>query len=577
MNTLPTKPYPPEIGMTLSSSKKHVFYEIIEKLSHGGFGITYKVVEHGGESDGAIRVAKLPNLDIKKYSVEDIKDRIRQGNHSIESEMQALSDLSGTEGVASILDLSGEPWTFTKYGSREFIMVFHTIYEFIEGDDIDKWCEKNYGNEEGKFKGIGDSAVWFSLARSLFTILDKVHHRRVVHGDIWPPNIRIDLDESPVIIDFGQAWSLERIFGRDADNHQSHPYLAPERNVAGSYKKRWYATADIYSMGGVLFYLATGYAPPILEKKRKSNRELKKEITDLICKNNPSLYKSNLGVVDIILMCLCPNVDYRARHAGVMLETINAFDYTTPFDVSASEGSRHGITLIENALREVGKELKKLRTSPYSANELFQKIVFRRINSLKDDISPLHSRVFSISGDRDTHVNGLLDCLSVLRTGDEVLAVTSTRFWKKGNFGPYGRLSAMLVTLALRGVEIKWCLLVDDTLPSGEREVLRYQCNMIEDINECRDGYRNRAMESNLKIHYREIPLSELESIRQSKDFFILLRRGVDWTLVAPEYTDISGEISIIRLWADPRRKEEFKLIYADHLKHSKPISDFTH
>jgi hypothetical protein len=44
-------------------------------------------------------------------------------------------------------------------------------------------------------------------------------------------------------------------------------------------RRKWYTPADIYSIGGVLFYLATGQSPPspLANGELRKNREIKEE------------------------------------------------------------------------------------------------------------------------------------------------------------------------------------------------------------------------------------------------------------------------------------------------------------
>jgi serine/threonine protein kinase len=564
--------FPPEPGVRLPSVRPMVCYEIVEAIGKGGKGIAYKVIERGGDYDGAFRVVKLPSLDVTKYSVEDIRRRIDEGHVAIDAEMQALADLRETDGVAPILEVVGQGWHFDKDGRKEQIKVFHTVYDFIAGDDLDKWCEKQFPNENGEFRGIADISIWSTLARQLFGILDRVHYQRVVHGDVWPPNIRIRPDGKPVIMDFGQAWSLESVFEKQSDSYTAHEFLAPERYASSGRRTRWYATADIYSMGGVLFYLATGQPPPSpwTDKEGqaiKANRQLKQEVAQAIRNRNQPLFKANLGVVDVIMACMSPNLDYRARHAGVVLETIDAFCEPVNLNVD-------GATAIELEFRQVLNELIDLRKQSIAVNPVFQKIVLRRIHSLRDDISPLRSRVFSIAGDREAHVNVVLDCLSTLNRDDELFAVTSTKFWKKGNFGPYGRLSAMLTRVALRGARIKWAVLVDNQLLIEDRDVLAYQQRAVQDYLDC-SGSASIVYgpDSNFFVCYRVLPESDIEKVRRERDTGILLHTGQYWTLIAPDYSEASGTISAVRLWSSPLRRENLLRAYDEHAKAAIPIT----
>src|SRR5205807_897467 len=130
--------------------------------------------------------------------------------------------------------------------------------------------------------------------------VQQVHWKKVIHGDIWPENILVRENGEPVLIDFGQAAfrdaaaSIVKVSGRNIR------YIAPEekRTVGG----------DVYSLGGVLFYLATGEDPPeVVKNVRADVGALTVTVLDRIRlrNKNKSLYQENRGAADIIARCLC--------------------------------------------------------------------------------------------------------------------------------------------------------------------------------------------------------------------------------------------------------------------------------
>lgn len=91
-----------------------------------------------------------------------------------------------------------------------------------------------------------------------------MHEHRIVHGDIKPANIHANPAhpvESVQLIDLGMAidvdrWSLPNGPLRSPGGTQ--PYMPPEQLTTGQADGR---LCDIYSLGGVLFFLLTGEPP----------------------------------------------------------------------------------------------------------------------------------------------------------------------------------------------------------------------------------------------------------------------------------------------------------------------------
>ncbi|MEB3213114.1 MAG: serine/threonine-protein kinase [Leptolyngbyaceae bacterium] len=97
------------------------------------------------------------------------------------------------------------------------------------------------------------------LIADILTGLQHAHHKNIVHCDIKPENILLKLTSkgwTAKISDFGVARLSQELLPSKGGNTGSPAYMAPER-FYGQYSQ----TADLYSVGIMLFELLAGYRP----------------------------------------------------------------------------------------------------------------------------------------------------------------------------------------------------------------------------------------------------------------------------------------------------------------------------
>jgi eukaryotic-like serine/threonine-protein kinase len=129
-------------------------------------------------------------------------------------------------------------------GGRPYI-----VFEYVEGETLKRRIQQEGGLEP-------DEAVAYAI--EIGRGLTAAHSRKLVHRDVKPQNVLIDLDGRAKVTDFGIARSLEskgltatgRVLG-------TTDYVSPEQAMGEDVDER----SDVYSLGVVLYEMLSGDVP----------------------------------------------------------------------------------------------------------------------------------------------------------------------------------------------------------------------------------------------------------------------------------------------------------------------------
>ncbi|MEU6555031.1 serine/threonine-protein kinase [Streptomyces sp. NPDC046915] len=198
-------------------------FELLGRIGHGGMGQVYLGESQGGEP-AAVKVIKP--------SVVDAETRLR-----FAQEVEVLKTVSGPR-IAAFMDADPEaeqPWLATEY---------------VDGPDL----RKHVGA-----CGPLPAVLVASLGATLADALLIVHKQGLLHRDLKPANILLG-PNGPKIIDFGLAVFTESSASLTAPNTVlgTPACMAPEQ---ANGVKPLPATVDVYALGAVLLYAATGHYP----------------------------------------------------------------------------------------------------------------------------------------------------------------------------------------------------------------------------------------------------------------------------------------------------------------------------
>ena len=277
-------------------------YQLLEEIGRGGQGLVYRARQKSLNRIVAVKVIGLGRWATKAH----IK-RFR-----LEAEAAASLDHPCIVPIHEI----GE-----SDGSCYFSM------QLVEGRRLDEVINREPMSNRRAAELI------IKLARTI----SYAHKRGILHRDIKPGNILIDVGGEPHLTDFGLARLIERestITGTVVEALGTPSYMAPEQ-AAGDVAQLTSAT-DVYGLGAVFYQLLTGQPPfvggTIYETVRlvleteprqprllnpKADRDLATICLKCIEKDPVRRYSSALALVEDLERCL-RHEPIRARRAGVL-------------------------------------------------------------------------------------------------------------------------------------------------------------------------------------------------------------------------------------------------------------------
>jgi eukaryotic-like serine/threonine-protein kinase len=199
-------------------------YQIIEDLGQGGMGHVFKALDARTGEKIAVKVLRS-GLEADGRSLERFSH-----------ELTAARRISH-RNVCRMFDLGED-------GGRLYITM-----EFVPGEDLKSIL---------RMMGAMSPAQAVGLAVQICDGLEEAHRLGVVHRDLKPANILVDKEGHARIMDFGIARSARSRGITDTGSMVGTPdYMSPEQTEGQDVDGR----SDLYSMGVMLFEMATGQLP----------------------------------------------------------------------------------------------------------------------------------------------------------------------------------------------------------------------------------------------------------------------------------------------------------------------------
>jgi serine/threonine protein kinase len=431
-------------------------------------------------SEGVIKTA-WPHLE--NGATADPKQYAEAVLKAIALEIPTLERLKGVPSVAQTFDW-GE--RYFKVGSDELRLPF-LVQEKLEGTRLSAFVKKNHPN------GFETVEEWFDLSEEIVRNVVAVQDRGTVYRNISPSTIVLRGDErKPVFADFGEGLFAWRVTNNTLTDSG---YIAPE--LIGK-PPRPSRTGDVYAIGCVLFYIATGQPPnfpPMLD-----DEELKQRISDNLMRATNRLLEQNFGIADIISRCLRFSPERRPS-ARELLRDIQLFK-PKGAPPNVHDSLRRLLPLVNELVRR--------------GDPVFQSLAAVKLAEIESHLEELRDGRIVITGDHDSIVSRLSAYLAAVGPDCRYDTVSTTRFWLKQNLGVRGRFLSMNFEAARKGAHLRRIFLLCDADRTSVESVavLKSQLEMQATFNRLRGA---GACLGEIETFFR---------IKSQQDIELLIRNG---------------------------------------------------
>ncbi|KAA1042747.1 Stk1 family PASTA domain-containing Ser/Thr kinase [Macrococcus equipercicus] len=199
-------------------------YKLIRYIGGGGMSNVYLAEDIILNRRAAVKIINIPPND---------KERAVQ---RFEREVQNATSLSHPN-IVQVIDVDEDDHHY------------YLIMEFIEGPTLSEYIKEN-----GPLSV--DEAILFT--KQILRGIGHAHHHMIIHRDIKPQNILLTEDKELKITDFGIARALSETAMTQTNHVMGSVHYLPPEQAKG---KAADESADIYSIGIVLYEMLTGHPP----------------------------------------------------------------------------------------------------------------------------------------------------------------------------------------------------------------------------------------------------------------------------------------------------------------------------
>ncbi len=303
-------------------------YEIRERLGRGGMAEVYKGYHAALDRYVAIKL-------LHSFLADDSEFKVR-----FEREAQNVAKLRHPN-IVQVYDFDYDP------ESESYYMVM----EFVDGITLrERLVEQGNGGDKLEVADI------LRIGREITQALVYAHSLNMAHRDVKPANIMIDKRSQVYLTDFGIAKILTGAgqFTATGEMIGTPAYMAPEQGLGGAGDER----SDIYSLGVILFHMATNDLPFEAETPLGTILKHVNEEIPPIRQINPDIP----GELErIIRKAMAKEPEDRYQTAQDLLNDLNELALKTPGAISDPTAitTTQNLKPIQSALASMQQEQKQ--------------------------------------------------------------------------------------------------------------------------------------------------------------------------------------------------------------------------
>lgn len=307
-------------------------YRVVSHLGRGGMGDVFQA-EH-------LRLPRIAAIKVLSFAGDCDPTLVQR----FENEVWSVAQLQHPNIVGAIDAgevLSPDP---------DSPSLHYFVMEYIPGQDLQDYVEEH---------GPLSPAKACDLIHQLASALAETEKHNLIHRDIKPSNVQVTPEGVAKLLDFGLARQLRGRLTEPGSTLGTIDYLAPEQaRDASSVDIR----ADIYGLGGVLFWCLTGQTPflstgnvvhDLLNRLRQSppsmrtiRPELLEELDAVVTRMMAVEPGDRLPTPQAVMRALVPFLQSNSRNPACASRDETAVDLQLHLQESEPEGPRQHQALV---------------------------------------------------------------------------------------------------------------------------------------------------------------------------------------------------------------------------------------